>query len=50
MLRMLENKVLRKIFGLRETKLKENGESYIILSYMHSILRLTQLGVLNRDN
>ena len=27
---MFENKVLRKIFGLREIKLQENGESYIM--------------------
>ena len=32
---MLENKILSKIFGARETKLQENGESYIRLSYMH---------------
>ena len=41
-LRVFENKVLRKIFGrLREMKLRENGKSYITLSYMHCILRLT---------
>ena len=37
-LRVFENKVLRKIFGAREMKLKENGESCIILSYTHCIL------------
>ena len=26
--------------GLRKMKLQENGESYIMLSYMHCILRL----------
>ena len=36
-LRLIENEVFRKIayFGPRETKLEENGESYIGLSYMH---------------
>ena len=40
-LRVFENKVPRRYLGLRETKLQENGESYIMLSYMHCILRLT---------
>ena len=40
-LRVFENKVLRKIFGLRETKLQENGENYIMLSNMHCVLCLT---------
>ena len=31
---------------LREMKLQENGESYIILSYMHFILRLNIIMVL----
>ena len=31
-------------------KLQENGESYKMLSYTHCILRLTLLGILNRDN
>ena len=50
-LRVFENKVayLGRYLGLRKTKLQENGESYIMLSYMHCILRLTQLGILNRD-
>ena len=39
-LRVLENKVLRKIFGTK-TKLQENRESYIMLSFMHCILHLT---------
>ena len=30
-----------RLSGLRETKLQENGESYIMQSYMHCILRLT---------
>ena len=38
---VFENKVLRNIFGVRQTKLQDNGESYIMLSYMHCILRLT---------
>ena len=41
MLRVFEHKVLRKIFGVREMKLQENGESYSMLSCMHCILRLT---------
>ena len=50
-LRVFENKVFRKISGvLREIKLQENGESYIMLSYMHCILRITSLGILNRDD
>ena len=49
-LRMFENEVLRKIFGVREMKLQENGESYIMLSYTHCIVRLTLLGILNRDD
>ena len=41
-LRVVENKVFRKVFGAkRETKLQESGESYIMLSYMHCILHLT---------
>ena len=42
-LRVFENKVryLGKYLGLREIKLQENGESYMMLSYMHCILRLT---------
>ena len=41
-LRVFDNNVLRKIFGAgREMKLLESGESYIMLSYMHYILRLT---------
>ena len=39
-LRVFENKVLWKIF-VAKTKLQESGESYIMLSYMHCILRLT---------
>ena len=39
--RMFENKVLTKIFGLRVAKFQENGVSYIMLSYMHCNLRLT---------
>ena len=39
-LRVLGNKVLRKIFGAK-TELQENGESCIMLNYMHCILRLT---------
>ena len=40
---------LGRYLGLREMKSPENGERYIMLSYMHCILRLTLLGVLNRD-
>ena len=39
-LRLFENKVLRKIFGLREIKLQENGENYIMLRNMYCILCL----------
>ena len=31
---------LRRYLGLRVMKLQENGESYIMLSYMHCILSL----------
>ena len=48
-LKVFENKVLRKIFGAKKTKFQENGESYIMLSYMHCIFRLTLLGILNRE-
>ena len=47
---MFENKVLRKIFGAKRMKLQDNGESYIMLSYTHCIIRLTLLGILNRDD
>ena len=40
-LRVFDNKVLRKILGLRETKLLENEESCILLSYIHCIFCLT---------
>ena len=49
-LRVFENKYLGRYLGLRKTKLQENGESYIMLSYMHCILRLTYLGVLNQGD
>ena len=39
-LRVFENKVL-KYLGLRGKKLHGNGESYIILSCMHCIPRVT---------
>ena len=41
MLRVLENKVFRKIFGAKRDEITEEWESYIMLSYMHCILRLT---------
>ena len=38
---MSEKKVhLGKYLGIREIKLQEDGESYIMLSYMHCILHL----------
>ena len=40
-LRVFENKVLRKIFGAKRCEITDTGESYIMLSYMHCILRLT---------
>ena len=42
-LRVFENKVhyLERYLGLRETKLQENKQSYIMLSYMHFILHVT---------
>ena len=40
-LRVFENKVLRKIFGAKGDDIQENGESCIMLSYTHCILRLT---------
>ena len=49
-LRVFENKVLRKIFRAKRDEIKENGESYIILSYMFCILRVTLLAILNRDD
>ena len=49
-IRVFENKVLRKIFGSKRDEITANGENYTILSYMHCILRLTKLGVLNRDD
>ena len=49
-LRVFEKKYLGRYLGLREIKLRENGESYIMLSYTHCILRLTLLGILNRDD
>ena len=48
-LKVFENKVLRKIFGTK-MKLQENGGSYMMLINMHYILRLTLLGILNRDD
>ena len=38
---MFENKVLRKIFRLREMKLQKNEECYTMLGYMYCIIRLT---------
>ena len=34
-------KYLGRYLGLRKTKLQENGESYIMMSHMHCILRQT---------
>ena len=47
-LRAFNNKVLRKIFWVKTDQITE--ECYIMLSYMHCILRLTYLGILNRDD
>ena len=49
-LRVLENKVLREIFGTKRDEITGNVESYIMLSYMQYILRLTYLGILNCDD
>ena len=49
-LRCWRIKYLGRYLGLREIKLQENGENYIILSYTHCILFLTLLGILNRDD
>ena len=49
-LRVFENKVLRKIFGTKRNEITGNGESYIIMSYTHCILRLTLLPILNQDD
>ena len=48
--RVFENKVLRKIFGAKKDEITWNGGSYIMLSYMHCIIRITLLGILNRDD
>ena len=40
-LTLREEHRLGRYLGLRKMKLQENGESYIMLSYMHCILRLT---------
>ena len=34
------------IVPLKRNKIKENGEAYIMLSYMHCILHLTKLKIL----
>ena len=39
-LRVFENKVLRKIFGAKRDEITGEWEGYIMLSYMHCILRL----------
>ena len=41
---------LGNYLGSGDIKLQENGESYIMLSYKHCILRLTQLEILNLDD
>ena len=46
-LRMLENKVLGNIFGTKRDKITDNGEIYIMLSYMQSIIRLTLVKMKN---
>ena len=38
-IRIFDNKVLRKILGIRDMKLRENGGSYIMLSNMLNIIR-----------
>ena len=35
------------IFGIKRDEIQQNGESYIILNYMHCTLHLAQLGNLN---
>ena len=37
----LRIKYLQRYLGVREIKLEEKGESFIMLSYMHCMLRLT---------
>ena len=49
-LRVFENKVLRKIFGAKGDEIRENDDKYTMLSYMHCILHLTQLRILNRED
>ena len=34
------NKVLRNILGAKRAKLQDNGESHIMMCYIHSIVRL----------
>ena len=41
---------LGKYLGLGETKLQENGESYLVLSNMHFILPPNNYKILNRDD
>ena len=43
-------KYLGIYLGLREKKLQENWERYIMLSYIYCILRLTLLGILKQDD
>ena len=40
-LRVYENKVLRKIFGAKKDEITGEWTNYIMLSYVHCILRLT---------
>ena len=40
---MFENKALRNIFGAKRDEITRNGESYIMLSYIHCILHLTKI-------
>ena len=50
--KVFENKVacFGRYLGVIEMKLWENGESCIMLSYMHCIRRLIWLGILNGDD
>ena len=40
-LRVFENKALRKIYGAKRDAIRGEWKSYITLSYMHCIIRLT---------
>ena len=47
---MLENKVLRNIFGANRGEIIGESRTFYTASFVLCVLHLIELGILNRDN